>query len=183
MSASVVEHASAHAPAQAAVEANSSSLEALVQVLAIQHGTCNEFLDATTFARLLCVSKTLETALESAALGWLSVDLTMSTSSSPARFIREAYCQGPVSQKQLVWVSRHLQQGHIRQLRLSGLSARSIRRYGTGEYAVMPALEQIWADMRSQHSACIQGYPGSMFVDDIGTICGEITACMHFTMR
>lgn len=182
MPASVAEHASAHAPAQATDQANSSSSsDALMQALclATQHTTSNDFLDSATFARLLCVSKTLQTALESAAVGCLSVDLPLSTSGSPAQFIREPYRQGPVSQQQLAWVAKHLQQGHIRQLRLTGLSARSIRRYGTGVYAIMPALEQIWGDIRSQHSACIQGDPAAACSDNIlggfYILCGKVT--------
>lgn len=134
----------------------------------------------TTFARLLCVSKTLQTALESAAVGCLAVDLTLSTSGSPARFIYEPEYPTFILQQQLAWVAKHLQQGHIRQLRLYGLSARSIQWQGCGSEsaAAMALLEQLWADISSKHSACFRSCADDC---DFYTSCSEHMACMAFT--
>lgn len=103
----------------------SSGSDALVQalVVAIQHSSPNQYHDPTIFCRLLCVSRKLQVALEAAAVGCLSVDLVLSTSGSPERFIYEPEKTGHISKQQLDWVSKRLQQGHIRQLRLLGVSA------------------------------------------------------------
>lgn len=148
--------------------------------LAVQH-TVNgpkALLDLSTFARLLCVSRKLQETLESAAVGCLIVDLTLSMNGSPARSCIEPELPVPILEDQLSWVSRHLQRGHIHQLKLSGLSARTLQRLRSGLSAELPALEHLWKGMCSQHRACIQpGGSGSL------ASCGEHLTCVVYSFK
>lgn len=172
----------------AAVQTGSSSPDAIAQALSlIVQQTPNApygakaLLDPATsictFARLLCVSKKLQDALDSAAVGWLSVDLTLGMNEDPARSTDGPEIPVPISENQLNWVARHLQRGHIRQLRLSGMSARSMQRLPASS-ALLPLLERVWTDIRSQHQGCI--HPRSAAAGGWGfyTSCGECLGCM-----
>lgn len=120
--------------------------------------------------------------LKSAAVGCLTVDLTLSMNGSPARSCIEPQLPVPISENQLSWVSRHLQRGHIHQLKLSGLSARTgagtMQRLRSGLSDELPALEHLWKGMCSQHRACIQpGGSGSL------ASCGEHLTCVVYTFK
>lgn len=156
--------------------------DALMQALglAVQH-TVNgpkALLDLSTFARLLCVSRKLQETLESAAVGCLIVDLTLSMNGSPARSCIEPELTVPISENQLsfkasaarayppaeaVWaVSTHPAETEVR----SGLSAE------------LPALEHLWKGMCPQHRACIQpGGSGSL------ASCGEHLTCVVYSFK
>jgi hypothetical protein len=139
---------------------NSSTPVAYAEALSlvVLQRTFNEFHNAATFARLLCVSKQLRGALEAAAVGRLVATLALSTSQAfDNRFVRkDPEYHTDLPSEQLAWLSARLQQGQIRQLRLTGVSALSTKSHQKELAALMPSLGGLWTELCSRYSACFR---------------------------